>query len=354
MPLRDRAFSWDVSLEDGLHGENMHLFAPTTTYEHNNPKLVIKAKRMQVTKVETADVPLVPIKVEKDVKKLTINNKTNLATKRKDGSIDNDSSSIKNDVTASPKLSFVLSKSSSSNYTLKNINSSSNSGNTTALAMKPPTRLPSQGNASAVSRMSAANNKLTHVVSSTDQQMISSDALKAMSPAITTSIASTTPIESSVNNYITQLQQEQPQLARHNAEIAEEIQALFNYAGGAGDEVSDQMFDNSVRNLERIMMHPDESDEDHQRRHAMETLQDQQNFAASSPSTAKSESSSAQQAQTPMSMNSSMVNPNPSSSGKGSLQGVGGLAGHSGSLGIGQMSGIRPMILDGLDRKSVV
>jgi hypothetical protein len=151
-----------------------------------------------------------------------------------------------------------------------------------------------------------------------------------------------------------QLQQEQPQLARHNAEIAQEIQALFDYAGGAGDELSDQMFDNSVRNLERIMMHPDESDEDHQRRHAMEMLADQQNLAASSsspvPQQQKPQEANPQLTSTPLSLNSMLGT---SGSSKGPLQGVsgllgaGGLTGMNGALGGGQIGGLRPMILDG-------
>jgi hypothetical protein len=367
MPLRDRAFSWDVSLEDGLHGENMHLFAPTTTTYDNNPKLVIKAKRMQVTKQDSDIIPL-PIKMEKDMKKPSNNNKANVATKKGN---ENDSSTGKNDSVSSPKLSFVLSKSSSnsSSYTLKNTNSSSGStsisgtGNSTALAMKPPTRLPSQGNAAlaSLSRMTAANNfnksQPVSAISSEKQVAASNQVVSSASVPITT----TDIVDSTSNNYM-QLQEEQPQLAKHNAEIAQEIQALFDYAGGAGDDISDQMFDNSVRNLERIMMHPDESDEDHQRRHAMEMLADQQNLAASSSSPQHQQQQQQQQqkqeinpqlASTPQSTLNSMLGTSGSSKGPlqggGGLLGAGGLTGMNGALGGGQMGGLRPMILDGFN-----
>eukprot|EP01034_Spumella_vulgaris_P021345 gene21345-27375_t len=246
--------------------------------------------------------------------------------------------------------------------------------------MKPPTRLPSQGNSSAASRMSALGAKSTPTITSSEQQqqhvvnVVDTFKSASINPLTTNNEAS---VDVNVNAYVVQTPQDQPRAEDQHSDMEEELHSLFHYGPdgaasvGGLDEESDQMFDNSVRNLERIMMHPDESDEDHQRRHAMEMLADQQqqqqSFAASSPTASggsaagtaerKMEAISAQSSTTPLSL-SSLLGTGAISSGKGSLQGVSsllnttGLTGLNGPLPAGQIGSMRPMILDGFGSMS--
>ena len=203
MPLRDRAYSWDVSLEDPLHGDNFHNF-PSSSMEGGNPKLVIKAKRMSVP-VKTETNTSVVIKTEKD----------NKATTDKKGSSKNGGGSNKKKDIKSESDG----QSSKTDSPPKNSGSSSSS---TALPMKPPSKPPSH---------SASNASLRNQNSSSGL----SSTIKT-EPGIA--------MDQHSNEYAD---------SNSSAHYSGDDVGFLSYSSDYND-VSDQNFDHSVRNLERILM----------------------------------------------------------------------------------------------------